>query len=159
MANKSRLITHLIYSGGNPLGRIMSIIQENRADEIYLDSLSTSEHLFEYWEEVVLNKDNLEKTNGDSYKTTYEFSKSLIDEFKKFKIPVLVSYGTKDWSASFNDFLRVEMIRNKKKNFTFYDYLGTEHNYFPLMEDNKTNYDVYNWDKVANDWLIWLDKN
>jgi hypothetical protein len=71
-------------------------------------------------------------------------------------MPVLVSYGTKDFSSPYNDYLRVEMMRQKKNNFTFKAYIGTEHNYFPLKPNGEINYDIFNWDKVANDWRQWL---
>jgi dienelactone hydrolase len=156
IASISPLVTHLIYSGGNPLGRIMSIIQQSRASET--DSTRTGEQELAYWQTVVENKDQIDGALGDSYKTTYEFSYPPIEYLEKIKIPVLVCYGTKDWSSPFNDYLRVEMMRKGKKNFTFNAYLGNEHNYFPLNADNKPNYAIYNWDKVANDWLKWLNE-
>jgi dienelactone hydrolase len=81
----------------------------------------------------------------------------MITYLEKLKIPVLVTYGTKDWSSPYNDFLRVDVIRQNKNNFTFKAYIGTEHNFFPLTDDNKPNYDIFNWDKVANEWLKWLN--
>ncbi|MFD2034027.1 alpha/beta hydrolase family protein [Belliella marina] len=159
MTYKSRLITHLIYSAGNPFGRMMSIIQQSREFETDTDSISYGEKQIKFWQEVVENKNNMDASKGDPYKTTFDFSKSLITNFEKINIPSLVCYGTKDWSAPFNDFLRVDMIRKGKNNYTFQAYIGTEHNYFPLTSDNKPNHDVYNWDKVVNDWLKWLEKN
>ena len=31
-----------------------------------------------------------------------------------------------------------------------------KNNHYP---NNKPNYDVFNWDNVANDWLQWLNEN
>jgi dienelactone hydrolase len=76
-------------------------------------------------------------SQGDTYKTTYEFSEPMITYLEKLKIPILVTYGTKDWSSPYNDFLRVDVIRKNKNNFTFKAYIGTEHNFFPLTDDNK----------------------
>ena len=157
MAAECNKITHLIYSGGNPMGRIMSLIGESRASET--DTTKIGENLVEYWEKVVKNKNSMDASQGDTDKATFEFSYPPIKYLEKLKIPTLISYGTKDWSASFNDFMRVETIRQEKNNFTYKAYIGTEHNFFPLKEDNKPNYDIYNWDKVANDWLKWLDEN
>ena len=61
----------------------------------------------------------MDDTIGDTFKATYDFSIPPIQYLEKLTIPVLVSYGTKDWSAPYNDYLRVEMIRKKKRNFTF----------------------------------------
>ncbi len=156
MASISPLITHLIYSGGNPLGRIMSIIQQSRASEN--DTLQMGEDEIKYWQYVAENQTSKDVSQGDSPKTTFDFSIPPIRYLEKLTIPVLVCYGTKDWSSPYNDFLRVDFIRKKKKNFTFKAYIGTEHNYFPLNSDNKPNYERYNWDNVANDWLKWLNQ-
>ncbi|CAM3150158.1 acyl-CoA thioester hydrolase/BAAT C-terminal domain-containing protein [Flavobacterium frigoris] len=158
MANISKLITHLIYSGGNPLGRIMSVIEESRTTET--DSTKYAEENFRYWQDVVNNKmDMTDDGQGDTYRATFEFSIPTTYYMEKLKIPVLICYGTKDYSSPFNDYFRVDCILKNRKNFQFNAYIGTEHNFFPMTADNKPNFDIYNWDKVANDWLKWLNSN
>lgn len=147
-------VTELIYSGGNPLGRILSIIERQRADET--DTVKYAEEVIKNWENIVADPTNMDASTGDTYKATYEFSIPPIQYLQKLKIPVLICYGTKDYSSPFNDYFRVEMLRQKRKNFTFKAYIGTEHNYFPLKVNGEINYDVFNWDKVANDWQKWL---
>ena len=49
----------------------------------------------------------------------------------------------KGYSSPFNDYLRIEMIRQKIKNFTFKAFIGTDHNYFPLKANGETNYDIF----------------
>ncbi len=147
-------VTHLIYSGGNPLGRIVTIIEQQRANEN--DTTKLAETAINLWENIVADPINMDPLNGDTYKATYGFSVPPIQYLEKLKIPVLVCYGTKDWGSPFNDYLSVEMIRQKKNNFTFKAYIGTEHNYFPLKTNGETNYDIFNWDKVADDWRKWL---
>jgi len=61
------------------------------------------------------------------YKNSYPPS---IKHLEKLKIPVLVTFGTKDAVAPFNDFLQVEAIRQGKRNFTFKAYVGTDHIFF-----------------------------
>ncbi len=155
LALQSKKVTHLIFASGNPLGRIMSIIAEDRALETDNDSARYAEIEFNYWEKVVNNKSNLSYLNGDTYKATYDFSIPPINYLQKLTIPVLISYGTKDWSAPYNDFLRVEMLRQHKKNFTYNAYIGLDHNFFPITKEGQPNYDIFNWDKVANDWRKW----
>lgn len=159
MASEYKKITHLIYAGGNPLGRIMSIIGQSRANETYTDSTRFGEYEIKYWEAVIKNKSDMDGSQGDTHKATFEFSQPPIEYLERLKIPVLVSYGTKDWSTPFNDFMRVKFIQQEKINFKFQPYVGTEHNFFPLTADAKPNYDIFNWDKVANDWLKWLNEN
>lgn len=157
MASVFPAITHLIYSGGNPMGRMMSMIQEARAKETYSDTIRCGEDEIKYWEQVVKDKMNMDSSQGDTNKAAYEFSYPPIEYLEAIDIPILISYGTKDWGAPFNDFLRIDVIRKGKKNFQFNPYIGTEHNYFPLTSDNKPDYDIFNWDNVANDWLKWLN--
>lgn len=159
MAADYKKITHLIYSGGNPLGRIMSIIGQSRANETDTDSTRLAEENIKYWQAVVNNKNDMDDSKGDTYKATFEFSNPPINYLEKLKIPVLITFGTKDWCAPFNDFMQVDFIRQEKKNFTFKAYIGTEHNFFPVTADNKPNYDIFNWDIVANDWLRWISEN
>lgn len=154
LALHSPQVTQLIYSGGNPLGRILSIIERQRADET--DSTKYAEEGIKYWEKIVADPTNMDASKGDTYKATYEFSIPPIQYLQRLKIPVLICYGTKDYSSPFNDYLRIEMIRQKRRNFTFKAYIGTDHNYFPLKANGETNYDIFNWDKVADDWKEWL---
>ncbi len=156
MAFRCKKITHLIYSGGNPYGRIMSILEQSRSQEKDTDSTRYGEEEIKYWKAIVNDKDNLDYSQGDTYKGTYQFSFPMNEHIRKLKIPVLVCYSTKDWSSPYNDLMQIDFIRNKINNVTFKAYVGLEHNYFPLLEDNKPNYEIFNWDKVANDWLKWL---
>ncbi len=156
MASLSKKISHLIYSGGNPMGRIMSMIQVRRFLESDSDSTRYGDDEIIYWKKIVENKDDMDDSQGDTYKAGYVFSEPPIYLLEKIKIPVLVTYGSKDYSAPFNDFMQVDFIRKEKSNFEFKVYVGTEHNFFPLNSDDTPNYSIFNWDKVANDWLNWL---
>ncbi|MBU3699497.1 MAG: alpha/beta hydrolase [Candidatus Kapabacteria bacterium] len=159
MAAALKDVTHLIYSGGNPLGRILSIVQQSRSHESTPDSVTHGEASFDYWEDVVAHHSDLTDLNGDTHRSTYEFSEPMMPYLQRLSIPVCVSYGTKDWGAPYNDYLRVDVIRRNKRNFTFRAYIGTEHNYFPIREDGTPDYNVFNWDSVADDWLRWLRRN
>ena len=140
------------------MGRILSIIQQSRVYETDTDSTKHGEYNFDYWAEIVENKNEVYTSQGDAYKTTFEFSEPTIGYLEELRIPVLVTYGTRDWSSPYNDLLRVNIIRQKKSNFTFRAYIGTDHNFFPLTDDNQPDYSIFNWDKVSNDWLNWLNE-
>jgi dienelactone hydrolase len=157
MASASRWVTHLIYSGGNPMGRIMSIIAASRANETDTDSTRFGEEELKYWDTVVAHRSNMDATQGDTDQATYEFSDPSFPYLQKLRIPVLVTYGTRDWCTPFNDYLRVETARSGKTNLTFRAYVGTEHNYFAVDEDGRPDYETFNWDKVAEDWRVWLE--
>src|ERR1035437_660634 len=156
LASQSKDITHLIYVSGNPFGRIMSIIGNSRADETLKDSLAEMD--FITWQQTVNNPKSVDGSHGDSHKTLYSFSIPPIEYLEQLKIPVLICYGTKDYSSMFNDYLRVDVIRKKKTNFTFIPYIGLEHNFFGFKQNGEIDYEKYNWDDVAMDWLHWLYK-
>lgn len=135
-----------------------SMVSQARASD---DSTGLqAEQSFQYWEEVVNDPANgASLQGGDSNQTTYSFSQPPIEYLRKLEIPVLVTYGTKDHGVTFNDYLRLETIRTKKKNFTFKPYSGLEHNYFGFDKEGKINYDKFGWDQVAQDWREWLKNN
>lgn len=150
MAATNKNVTKLIYSGGNPYGRILSILAQDR----YKSSDTTT---IDYWKGVVADKKDIAtEGNSDSNKTTYSFSVPIVEDLLKLKIPVLCSYGTKDWSTPYNDLLQTEAIRTGNKNITFLTYHNTEHNYFPVDDKMQPDHNIYNWEKVGSDWAKWL---
>lgn len=149
-------ITHFIYSGGNPFGRFSNIIQQIREKEIK-DTTSNIEGTFNYWSKIVKEPNRMDNPEGDTYKSSFDYSIPPINYLRKVKIPVLVSYGTMDYCSPFNDYMRLEFIKDGKTNFTFNSYTGLEHNFFPKDKSGKVNEDEYNWDKVSDDWLKWLN--
>ena len=157
MALKSKRITHLIYASGNPCGQIMSMISQSRQRENPFDTTNLTENNFKDFEAIVLDPNNTSKATGDSFKSIYSFSKSSLSSFPKLKIPVYICYGTLDPITPFNDLLRTEIIRSQKNNFTFKTYVGLDHNYFGIKETGETDFEKFNWDHVANEWLNWLN--
>ena len=156
MASINKKITHLIYSGGNPYGRMATILEQSRSEEN--DSLPKGEKVIERWKDIVENKAEIRYDGGDTSKATYSFSLPQRDNLMDLKIPVLVTYGTHDWGVSFNDLFQIEAIREQKRHITFKSYVGLEHNYFPKDSNGIVNQEVYNWDKIAEEWMNWLNK-
>ena len=152
LARKNKRVTHLIYSSGNPYGRILNILQAG----IYYDKNYDS---IDYWKKVVANKNNLEYNGGGTYKATYDFSQPSANQLKELKIPILITYGTKDWSAQYNDLFYVESIKVGMKNITFSPYIDLEHNFFPVNQNLEPNHEIYNWEKIGKDWLKWIKSN
>ena len=149
-------VTHLLYISGSPLGRMSTIVARSRRMETAATPLAESS--FEYWEKVTADPENMDVTNGDPNKTTSGFSIPPVNYLKKLKIPVLVVYGTADYSAYANDYLRLQMIQQKKSNFSFNAYIGWEHNFFSLTKEGQPDYNEYNWNTVALDCWHWLQK-
>lgn len=156
MASLNRKITQLIYSGGNPYGRITSILNQSRFKET--DSLPKGQKVVEHWKNIVANPTQIQYDGGDTFKATYSFSLPQRDNLMQLKIPVLITYGTADDSVAYNDLFQIEAIQQLKRNITFKSYVGLEHNYFPKTKDGVVNESLYKWDKIAEDWLEWLNK-
>jgi len=156
MAASSKKVTALIYSGGNPAGRIVSMLYEEQSREKSGDP--EQEELTAYWKEIVENKSLDTASQSDPFKTTYSFSQPLSDKFYSLKIPVYVTYGTKDWCAPYILELQINAISKSRNTIFFHAYPGCEHNYFPLLADGTTDYSQFRWDEVAADWNLWLSK-
>lgn len=128
----------------------MTIVSQIRQRD---DSLGTAtEKQFQFWQVLVNDPENYQIQGETAFKSIYSLSKPPIDSLLKLKAPVLVAYGTKDIAVPFFDYMRIEAIRAKKKNFTFMPLTGREHNFFGFDEGGKVNYDNFGWDKVAQDW-------
>ena len=155
MAASNRKISHLIYAGGNPYGRILSMLAQARAAE----DNEEGNYILDYWREVVENRNHIRPGMGDSPKTSYDFSQPQGQNMLQLDIPVLVSYGLKDWSAPYNDLLQVEAIRAGKTNIAFRAYPGLEHNFFGVDANGKPDNTQYHWEQIASDWREWLAKN
>ena len=151
-------ITHLIYASGNPFGRIMSMIGNSRHYETDTSKMAETDFL-DWQKAITAGSEDLGLSKYDTYRTLTSFSSPPIEYLRKLKIPVLDCYGTRDWCAPFNDYFRVETIKMKMKNFTFNAYIGCEHNFFPVRANGEADYSVFNWDKVAMDWLNWITHN
>ena len=117
MAVHNSKITNLIYSGGNPLGRMMSIINQDRQakdeQEEYVPKT------LKFWKEIVANKSKKELDFENTSFYMYGLSQNFTNHLLKLKIPILVTYGTKDQNGIFNDYLNMLAIDKEKTNFTF----------------------------------------
>ncbi len=148
MASVNKKITQLIYSGGNPYGRIATmLLQENDKTQ-----------MISYWKKVVINSNDANAESGDSCKATYSFSMPQSDNLLHLSIPVLITYGTKDTASPYIGLFEIETIRQRKSNIAFASYADLEHNFFGLTKQGTPDYDKYNWNKVALDWFNWLSK-
>ena len=155
-ATLSPYATHLIYSGGNPAGRISTMVRQGRATES--EQYDSGEAEIGYWEHVMKNPTDMDDSQGDTNRAAYEFSYPAPGTYlQELAIPVLISYGTKDWGAPFVDNFRLDAIRSGKENFSFFPYTGREHNYFPVLENGTPDYNVFGRDNVAMDWKKWLE--
>lgn len=148
-------LRRVIYLSGSPLGRILTIVTGLR--KLAADS-TIAENELRHWRETVAAPHAYDcSIPNDSNLTTASFSESQnpLQDFLHTRIPVFVGYGTRDDAAVQNDYLRLEIIRAGKTNFTFRAYPGLEHN-FAGFTNGQVDYDKWNWDRVARDFLAWM---
>jgi dienelactone hydrolase len=156
VARMTRNPAHLrrvIYLNGSSLGRVLTMMGSHFDD----DTTGTAASL-QRWQQIVAAPQAYDCAQpGDSPLTTASFSEpqTPIEDFRHCRIPVFVGYGTRDPAATSNDYLQLEMIRAKKRNFTFLVYPGVEHNFFGFT-NGQVDYDKSHWDQVAQDFLAWM---
>ena len=158
LAMEYNKVTQLIYSSGNPYGYFLSILAESRSHESEPNMAYVGEDQLKYWEFIAKNKSVTDNPLGETYQSIYQLNSPSIDYLKQLTIPVLVTYGTRDWSAPYNDLLRFETITAGKTNFTYKAYIGMEKNYFPVNELRAGTYEVSYWNQVGYYWYNWLKK-
>lgn len=154
MAMTNKKIDALIFASGNPLGRIMSMIQKSRSVENTNDSIA--HHDFDYLKHLVEVHQHMEDSLSYA-KTDYSFSIPPMEYMLKRHLPVLVTYGTKDYSTPFNDYFRAYCILNKIQHISFQSYHGLDHNFFRADPNGPSPYQDFNWNKVAGDWSKWIE--
>lgn len=144
MASKIKQTKKIVYSGGNPMGRIMSLIAQNK---FFNSSEETFKKIYSNWE-FSSEKDNTRSFSEENFLT----------KILNLKIPILVTYGSKDWNSIFNDYLHIEAIRKKKYNITFSEYHNHDHNFFILNNDNLKLNNQPEWQTIGDEWFYWLVK-
>jgi hypothetical protein len=148
MASLNPKITQLIYSGGNPYGRITTLLgQETNKNE-----------LINYWKRVVQNAHTINYNAGVTYKAIYSFSLPQRDNLLQLKIPVLYTYSSKDSASAFNDMFQIDIIREKKQNFNVFIHDDLEPDFLGISKNNPLNCITKNGQNVAEKWMGWLNE-
>jgi len=71
MAAVNKKITHLIYSGGNPYGRIMTILAQCRSCDT--DTLNEGNTIIQHWKKAVQHANDIHVSVGEPYKLCIAF--------------------------------------------------------------------------------------
>ena len=157
MATLNKKITHLIYSGGNPYGRIASTLEQSHSAE--KDILRNSERVLKNWKNIVDTSNEIQYSGIESSKAAYSFSLPQRDNLMQLKIPILMSYEATNSGISFNDVFQFETIRERKNTIVFKKIVGVEQSIDqrcsnPLAAAVKPQNNV-----IAGNWLEWLQQN
>lgn len=158
MCDKTTKATHLIYSSGLPYySMILAMLNRERMNEKNEENPRVKK-IIQYWKEVVDDPYNYINPNRDANLTLSSFSQNENKILKRLRIPVLISYGTKDESSPYQDMFRIETIKDRINHITFKDYIGLGHNY-QLKTPDKNNQKTDFISEVVSDWLQWINDN
>jgi esterase/lipase len=158
LASRTQKIAKLICMSADPFNRTAEMVFRERVDSFRNENDSISQSKIE-----LLQKDYKMIGNDiEQYKNDYElynwmsYEKDIsYENFKKFKNPILIVYGTNDIPATHNDLIPYLLKQDNIKVKAFADY---DHNYFKKEFDNsgKPVDNSYHWDAVFEYCIKWL---
>jgi pimeloyl-ACP methyl ester carboxylesterase len=160
IALNNKQVTNLGLFGANPFGRIDQNIRDYR---------KSAESKQITWEEADERIEQTYKMFKDSYDERVlienpnllawkSFSRPLINDWLKIKIPTYLAYGTNDIASDLCDLVPLFYIQNSKTNLTYKRYLNLEHNFFEVKENGRANYEKEHWEEVMNEFIKWTLK-
>jgi pimeloyl-ACP methyl ester carboxylesterase len=160
IALNNKKVTHLGLFGANPFGRI---------DQKVRDYRKSAESKQITWDEADYRIENTYQMLRDSYNAYTlkkqphllawkSFSRPLLNDWLKIKIPTYLAYATNDIASDLCDLVPLFYIQNSKTNLTYKRYLNLEHNFFEVNEDGEANYEKEHWKEVMNNFIKWTLK-
>ncbi|TDE42708.1 hypothetical protein E0I26_12655 [Flavobacterium rhamnosiphilum] len=153
-------VTNLGLFGANPFGRIDQNIRD------YRKSAESKEITWEEADEQIektyqMYRDSYDEDilNKNPYLLAWKsFSRPLINDWLKIKIPTYLAYGTNDIASDLCDLVPLFYIQNSKTNLTYKRHLNLEHNFFEVNENGRANYEKEHWKAVMNEFIKWTLK-
>lgn len=155
VAERNPKIKKIACLAADPLNRISENIIRLQQENIALENDSI--RVLKIYKEIndYKNLKNFNVMENDMMNFVSYNENPPINSFKKYKNPVLISYGTNDVRA-FNNNLLPLLIN--KKNLELKIYPDLDHNFIKkeFDKDGKPLEDSYHWDRVFKDVVDWL---
>ena len=155
VAERNPKIKKIACLAADPLNRISENIIRLQQENITLENDSL--RVLKIYKEIkdYKNLKNFNVLENDMMNFVSYNENPPINSFKKYKNPLLISYGTNDVRA-FNNNLLPLLIN--KKNLELKIYPDLDHNFIKKEFDNEGNplEDSYHWDRVFKDVVDWL---
>ena len=155
VAERNPKIKKIACLAADPLNRISENIIRLQQENITLENDSL--RVLKIYKEIndYKNLKNFNVMENDMMNFVSYNENPPINSFKKYKNPLLISYGTNDVRA-FNNNLLPLLIN--KKNLELKIYPDLDHNFIKKEFDNEGNplEDSYHWDRVFKDVVDWL---
>lgn len=157
IAASNKNVVQIGLFGYNPNGRIDGSIRQARkkaeAGQISWEKADSLQRDQVDFYKMIHNEDSIK--NHPSLKSWVSFSKPTLNQLLKLKIPVYIAYGSQDIGTDLCDLLPLYFIENKKSNYKIVRYPNLEHNFFPLNENGKPDYQNGKWKSVMNEFINW----
>jgi hypothetical protein len=160
IALNNKNVTNLGLFGANPFGRIDQKIRNYRKSaESKQITWEQADEQIENTYQTLRDSYNSDTLNKDPYLLAWKsFSRPLINDWLKIKIPTYLAYGTNDIASDLCDLVPIFYIQNSKTNLTYKRYLNLEHNFFEVDENGSANYEKDHWKEVMNTFINWTLK-
>ena len=155
VAERNPKIKKIACLAADPLNRISENIIRLQQENITLENDSL--RVLKIYKEIkdYKNLKNFNVLENDMMNFVSYNENPPINSFKKYKNPLLISYGTNDVRA-FNNNLLPLLIN--KKNLELKIYPDLDHNFYKkeFDKEGKPLEDSYHWDRVFKDVVDWL---
>jgi len=158
LASKTNKISKLICMSADPFNRTAEMIFRERINCFNNEKDSISQAKIE----LLIKEYKDIKSNIKQFKDEYEFYNWMSYEkdisyknFKKFKKPILIVYGTNDVPATHNDLIPFLL---KQDNISIKSFADYDHNYFKKEYNQKGDSiePSFHWDDVFSFCAKWL---
>ena len=162
LASKNSSIKGVGFLSGNPVGRITQSIWEVK--QAALKGEITPEkkverlaEIYDFWRSSNEKINQPSRHGEDSPRNMVDFSVSVVNKLTQLTIPVFIGYGTEDPAAWYCDFIPIDFISSKKKNYLVKPYIGLNHNFMELDSLGRSMSDKCHWDEVMNDCIDYMN--
>lgn len=108
------------------------------------------------WEHIEAYSEDDSQEHGDTFKATYSFSESFIDDIAELPKSIFIGYGTADVGARGCDSLSIQLDQAGKSDYRIVPYEGLGHNFEEVDSTGRSNFDKMYWDKTFQDFLEWV---
>ncbi|MFH7013898.1 hypothetical protein ACHRV5_18725 [Flavobacterium sp. FlaQc-52] len=160
IALNNKKVTHLGLFSTNPFGRIDQLLREERkAAESKAITWETADKNMEETYQMYRDAYTPDSVKVKPYLLAWKsFSRPLVNDWLKIKIPTYLAYGTNDTTADLCDLVPLFYIQNSKNNLTYKRYLGLDHNFYERKENGQPDYDKEHWPEVMTNFVKWTLK-
>jgi len=160
IALNNKNVTHFGVFGANPFGRIDQRIRDYRKNaESKQITWQEADQKIDSTYQMLRDSYNADTLKKEPYLLAWKsFSRPLLNDWLKIKIPTYLAFGTIDIASDLCDLVPLFYIQNSKTNLTYKRYLNLEHNFFEVNDDGRTNYEKEHWKEVMSSFVKWTLK-